>query len=46
MAKLVSLRYFGGRTLREAADDLGIAPPTAVPGGLRGAWLAADLSRG
>jgi RNA polymerase sigma factor (TIGR02999 family) len=47
IAKLVTLRYFGGRTLREAADDLGIAPRTAD------AWwayaracLAADLSRG
>ena len=29
IGKLVSLRYFGGRTLRAAADDLGIALRTA-----------------
>jgi RNA polymerase sigma factor (TIGR02999 family) len=29
IAKLVSLRYFGGRTLRAADDDLGIALRTA-----------------
>ena len=47
MAKLVSLRYFGGRTLREAADDLGIAPRTADAWwAYARAWLAADLSRG
>ena len=47
IAKLVSLRYFGGRTLREAADDLGIAPRTADAWwAYARAWLAADLSRG
>jgi RNA polymerase sigma factor (TIGR02999 family) len=47
MAKLVSLRYFGGRTLRAAADDLGIAPRTADAWwAYARAWLAADLSRG
>ncbi len=47
VAKLVTLRYFGGRTLRAAADDLGIAPRTADawPDYAR-AWLAADLTRG
>jgi RNA polymerase sigma factor (TIGR02999 family) len=46
IANLVTLRYFGGRTLREAAEDLAISPRTAD------AWwayaracLAADLSR-
>ncbi|MFO0892487.1 MAG: ECF-type sigma factor [Isosphaeraceae bacterium] len=29
VARLVTLRYFGGRTLREAAGDLGVAPRTA-----------------
>ena len=47
IAKLVSLRYFGGRTHREAADDLGIAPRTADAWwAYARAWLAADLSRG
>jgi RNA polymerase sigma factor (TIGR02999 family) len=47
IANLVTLRYFGGRTLREAADDLGIAPRTADAWwAYARAWLAADLSRG
>jgi RNA polymerase sigma factor (TIGR02999 family) len=47
IARLVTLRYFGGRTLREAADDLGIAPRTADAWwAYARAWLAADLSRG
>ena len=47
IARLVSLRYFGGRTLRAAADDLGIAPRTADAWwAYARAWLAADLSRG
>jgi RNA polymerase sigma factor (TIGR02999 family) len=46
IAKLVNLRYFGGRTLRAAADDLGIAPRTADAWwAYARAWLAADLSR-
>jgi RNA polymerase sigma factor (TIGR02999 family) len=45
VAKLVTLRYFGGRTLREAAQDLGIAPRTADAWwAYARAWLAADLS--
>jgi RNA polymerase sigma factor (TIGR02999 family) len=47
IAKFVTLRYFGGRTLRDAADDLGIAPRTADAWwAYARAWLAADLSRG
>ena len=47
VANLVTLRYFGGRTLREAAEDLGIAPRTADAWwAYARAWLAADLSRG
>jgi len=47
IAKLVTLRYFGGRTLREAADDLAIAPRTADTWwAYARAWLATDLSRG
>jgi RNA polymerase sigma factor (TIGR02999 family) len=47
IARLVSLRYFGGRTLRAAADDLGIAPRTADAWwAYARAWLAADLSQG
>ena len=47
VANLVCLRYFGGRTLREAADDLGIATRTADAWwAYARAWLAADLARG
>ena len=47
VAELVTLRYFGGRTLREAAEDLGVAPRTADAWwAYARAWLAADLSRG
>ncbi len=47
VANLVTLRYFGGRTRREAAEDLGIAPRTADGWwAYARAWLAADLSRG
>ena len=47
VANLVTLRYFGGRTLREAAEDLGIAPRTADAWwAYARAWLAADLSVG
>jgi RNA polymerase sigma factor (TIGR02999 family) len=47
VADLVTLRYFGGRTLREAAEDLGIALRTADAWwAYARAWLAADLSRG
>jgi RNA polymerase sigma factor (TIGR02999 family) len=47
VADLVTLRYFGGRTLREAADDLGIALRTADAWwAYARAWLAADLSSG
>lgn len=47
VANLVTLRYFGGRTLREAAEDLGVAPRTADAWwAYARAWLAADLSRG
>lgn len=47
VADLVRLRYFGGRTLSEAAEDLGIAPRTADRwwAYARG-WLAAELGRG
>ncbi len=46
VADLVTLRYFGGRSLREAAEDLGIAPRTAdARWAYARAWLAAGLSR-
>jgi RNA polymerase sigma factor (TIGR02999 family) len=46
VANLVSLRYFGGRTLREAAKDLGVSPRTADAWwAYARAWLAADLAR-
>jgi RNA polymerase sigma factor (TIGR02999 family) len=45
VANLVILRYFGGRTAREAAEDLGIAPRTADTWwAYARAWLAAELS--
>lgn len=47
VANLMTLRYFGGRTLREAAEDLDIAPRTADAWwAYARAWLAADLSAG
>ena len=45
-SNLVTLRYFGGLTIREAADTLGIAPRTADSWWVYArAWLAEDLSR-
>jgi DNA-directed RNA polymerase specialized sigma24 family protein len=47
VAELVTLRYFGGRTLREAAEDLGVATRTADAWwAYARAWLAADLAGG
>jgi RNA polymerase sigma factor (TIGR02999 family) len=46
VAHLVTLRYFGGLTIPEAAEALGIAPRTADAWwAYARAWLAADLSR-
>jgi hypothetical protein len=46
-AKLVSLRSFGGRTRREAAADLCIAPRTAdFCLAYARAWLAAGVPHG
>lgn len=46
VARLVTLRYFGGLTVAEAAESLGIAPRTADAWwAYARAWLAADLSR-
>src|SRR5438128_11465148 len=45
VANLVTLRHFGGRTIPEAAEVLGIAPRTADAWwAYARAWLAADLS--
>jgi RNA polymerase sigma factor (TIGR02999 family) len=47
VAKLVTLRYFGGLTVREAADALGVAARTADSWwAYARAWLASDLSSG
>lgn len=47
VAKLVTLRYFGGMTVPEAAQALDIAPRTADAWwAYARAWLAADLSQG
>jgi RNA polymerase sigma factor (TIGR02999 family) len=43
-AELVKLRYFGGFTLKEAAEILGIAPRTADDvWSYARAWLAAEI---
>jgi len=45
-AELVKLRYFGGFTLKEAAEILGIAPRTADDvWSYARAWLAAEIQR-
>src|SRR5262245_44407722 len=45
VADLVVLRYFGGLTIPEAAESLGIAPRTADAWwAYARAWLAADLA--
>ena len=47
VARLVTLRYFGGRTIPEAAETLGVSPRTADAWwAYARAWLAADLARG
>lgn len=47
IAELVELRYFGGLTLREVADVLGIAPRTAdTHWAYARAWLLAEITRG
>ena len=44
VAKLVTLRYFGGLTVVEAAETLGVSPRTADAWwAFARAWLAADL---
>jgi len=47
VAKLVTLRYFGGLTIVEAAATLGVSPRTADAWwSYARAWLAADLGTG
>ena len=44
--RIVELRYFGGLTIEEAAEVLGISPATVVrEWTIAKAWLRADLSR-
>lgn len=46
-AELVELRFYGGLTMDEAADSLGISPATAKrEWRLAKAWLARELSAG
>ncbi len=46
-AELVTLRYFGGLTLKEAAETLGLAPRTAdAHWAYARAWLLAEMRRG
>lgn len=46
VARLVTLRYFGGLTVAEAAEALGVSPRTADTWwAYARAWLAADLAR-
>jgi RNA polymerase sigma-70 factor (ECF subfamily) len=45
--RIVELRYFGGLTIEEAAEVVGISPATVVrEWTIAKAWLRADLSRG
>jgi len=45
--RIVELRYFGGLTIEEAAEVIGISPATVVrEWTIAKAWLQADLSRG
>jgi len=47
VAQLVTLRYFGGATVPEAAETLGVSRRTADAWwAYARAWLAADLTRG
>lgn len=47
IAQLVTLRYFGGLTIPEAAETLGVSPRTVDAWwAYARAWLAADLARG
>jgi RNA polymerase sigma factor (TIGR02999 family) len=47
VARLVTLRYFGGLTIPEAAETLGVSPRTVDSWwAYARAWLAADLARG
>jgi RNA polymerase sigma factor (TIGR02999 family) len=47
VAQLVTLRYFGGMTIPESAEALGVSPRTADAWwAYARAWLAADLARG
>jgi len=46
-ARIVELRYFGGLTIEEAAEVIGISPATVVrEWTIAKAWLRADLSAG
>ena len=46
-ARIVELRYFGGLTIEEAAEVIGISPATVVrEWTIAKAWLRADLSTG
>jgi RNA polymerase sigma factor (TIGR02999 family) len=45
-ARIVELRYFGGLTIEEAAEVVGVSPATVVrEWTIAKAWLRADLSR-
>lgn len=47
IAELVTLRYFGGLTLKDAAETLGLAPRTAdAYWAYARAWLMAEMARG
>lgn len=47
IAELVTLRYFGGLTLKDAAAALGMAPRTAdAHWAYARAWLLAEMTRG
>ena len=45
-AQVIELRYFGGLTVEETADTLGVSPQTIMRDWKLGrAWLAVELRR-
>jgi RNA polymerase sigma-70 factor (ECF subfamily) len=45
-AKVVELRFFGGLTVEETAEVIGVSPDTVMRGwGIARAWLRSELKR-
>jgi RNA polymerase sigma-70 factor, ECF subfamily len=46
-AQVVEMRYFGGLSVEEAAEALGVHPNTVISDwGLARAWLKREMARG